>query len=177
MRRIGVAAGEEDEETEVSVDTRDFLRRFGELEEDQLAVESPFTFSVRSNIDNVKMNQFLQRIPYKLTPDFETVKKNLEAQTKKKSKQSLIDRIDQGEEEDKVKVDVSRIPMEHRGGTRGLPGVAGTEKMRQLLVSAANIVLTPESVSTYLAQMWITNIMQTVGWGLIAAFTARTSGR
>ena len=172
-----MAAGEEDEETEVSVDTRDFLRRFGELEEDQLAVESPFTFSVRSNIDNVKMNQFLQRIPYKLTPDFETVKKNLEAQTKKKSKQSLIDRIDQGEEEDKVKVDVSRIPMEHRGGTRGLPGVAGTEKMRQLLVSAANIVLTPESVSTYLAQMWITNIMQTVGWGLIAAFTARTSGR
>ena len=172
-----MAAGEEDEEAEVSVDTRDFLRRFGELEEDQLAVESPFTFSVRSNIDNVKMNQFLQRIPYKLTPDFETVKKNLEAQTKKKSKQSLIDRIDQGEEEDKVKVDVSRIPMEHRGGTRGLPGVAGTEKMRQLLVSAANIVLTPESVSTYLAQMWITNIMQTVGWGLIAAFTARTSGR
>ena len=175
-----MAAGEEDEEAEVSVDTRDFLRRFGELEEDQLAVESPFTFSVRSNIDNVKMNQFLQRIPYKLTPDFETVKKNFEAQTKKKSKQSRIDRIDenednQGEEEDKV--DVSRIPMEHRGGTRGLPGVAGTEKMRQLLVSAANIVLTPESVSTYLAQMWITNIMQTVGWGLIAAFTARTSGR
>ena len=119
----------------------------------------------------------MQRIPYKLTPDFETVKKNFEAQTKKKSKQSRIDRIDQGEEEDKVKVDVSRIPMEHRGGTRGLPGVAGTEKMRQLLVSAANIVLTPESVSTYLAQMWITNIMQTVGWGLIAAFTARTSGR
>ena len=109
-----MAAGEEDEEAEVSVDTRDFLRRFGELEEDQLAVESPFTFSVRSNIDNVKMNQFLQRIPYKLTPDFETVKKNFEAQTKKKSKQSLIDRIDQGEEEDKVKVDVSRIPMEHR---------------------------------------------------------------
>ena len=172
-----MAAGEEDEEAEVSVDTRDFLRRFGELEEDQLAVESPFTFSVRSNIDTVKMNQFLQRIPYKLTPDFETVKKNFEAQTKKKSKQSRIDRIDQGEEEDKVKVDVSRIPMEHRGGTRGLPGVAGTEKMRQLLVSAANIVLTPESVSTYLAQMWITNIMQTVGWGLIAAFTARTSGR
>ena len=172
-----MAAGEEDEEAEVSVDTRDFLRRFGELEEDQLAVESPFTFSVRSNIDNVKMNQFLQRIPYKLTPDFETVKKKFEAQTKKKNKQSLIDRIDQGEEEDKVKVDVSRIPMEHRGGTRGLPGVAGTEKMRQLLVSAANIVLTPESVSTYLAQMWITNIMQTVGWGLIAAFTARTSGR
>ena len=59
MRRIGVAAGEVDEETEVSVDTRDFLRRFGELEEDQLAVESPFTFSVRSNIDTVKMNQFL----------------------------------------------------------------------------------------------------------------------
>ena len=122
----------------------------------------------------------MQRIPYKLTPDFETIKKNFEAQTKKKSKQSRIDRIDenednQGEEEDKV--DVSRIPMEHRGGNRGLPGVAGTEKMRQLLVSAANIVLTPESVSTYLAQMWITNIMQTVGWGLIAAFTARTSGR
>ena len=59
MRRIGVAAGEEDEEAEVSVDTRDFLRRFGELEEDQLAVESPFTFSVPSNIDNVKMNKFL----------------------------------------------------------------------------------------------------------------------
>ena len=59
MRRIGVAAGEEDEEAEVSVDTSDFLRRFGELEEDQLAVESPFTFSVRSNIDTVKMNQFL----------------------------------------------------------------------------------------------------------------------
>ena len=56
MRRIGVAAGEEDEEAEVSVDTRDFLRRFGELEEDQLAVESPFTFSVRSNIDNVNMS-------------------------------------------------------------------------------------------------------------------------
>ena len=51
-----MAAGEEDEETEVSVDTRDFLRRFGELEEDQLAVESPFTFSVRSNTDNVNMN-------------------------------------------------------------------------------------------------------------------------
>ena len=56
MRRIGVAAGEEDEEAEVSVDTRDFLRRFGELEEDQLAVESPFTFSVRLNTDNVNMN-------------------------------------------------------------------------------------------------------------------------
>lgn len=56
MRRIGVAAGEEDEEAEVSVDTRDFLRRFGELEEDQLAVESPFTFSVQSNIDNVNMS-------------------------------------------------------------------------------------------------------------------------
>ena len=118
----------------------------------------------------------MQRIPYKLTPDFETVKKNFEAQTKKKKKESRIDRIDKGEDQED-KEDVSRIPMEHRGGTRGLPGVAGTEKMRQLLVSAANIVLTPESVSTYLAQMWITNIMQTVGWGLIAAFTARTSGR
>ena len=52
-----MAAGEEDEEAEVSVDTRDFLRRFGELEEDQLAVESPFTFSVRSIIDNVNMNK------------------------------------------------------------------------------------------------------------------------
>ena len=51
-----MAAGEEDEEAEVSVDTSDFLRRFGELEEDQLAVESPFTFSVRSNIDIVNMN-------------------------------------------------------------------------------------------------------------------------
>ena len=51
------------------------------------------------------------------------------------------------------------------------------EKARQLLVSATNIVLSPETVSTYLAQMWITNIMQTVGWGLIAAFTAKTAGR
>ena len=51
-----MAAGEEDEETEVRVDTRDFLRRFGELEEDQLAVESPFAFSVRLKTDNVNMN-------------------------------------------------------------------------------------------------------------------------
>ena len=57
-----MAAGEEDEEAEVSVDTRDFLRRFGELEEDQLAVESPFTFSVRLNTDNVNMNNLCKEV-------------------------------------------------------------------------------------------------------------------
>ena len=50
-------------------------------------------------------------------------------------------------------------------------------KARQSLLSATNVVLTPESVTTYLAQMWITNIMQTVGWGLIGAISAKTSGR
>ena len=45
------------------------------------------------------------------------------------------------------------------------------------MISAANIVLTPDTVATYLAQMWISNIMQTVGWGLIASFFSQASGR
>ena len=45
------------------------------------------------------------------------------------------------------------------------------------MLSAANIVLTPDTVATYLAQMWITNIMQTVGWGLIASLFYKVSGR
>ena len=45
------------------------------------------------------------------------------------------------------------------------------------MLSAANIVLTPDTVATYLAQMWITNIMQTVGWGLIASFFSTANGR
>ena len=48
---------------------------------------------------------------------------------------------------------------------------------RNLMLSAANIVLTPDTVATYLAQMWITNIMQTVGWGLIASFFSTANGR
>merc|ERR1712227_771408 len=51
------------------------------------------------------------------------------------------------------------------------------EKARQMLLSSMNVVLTPESVATYLAQMWISNIMQTVGWGLIASFFSQASGR
>ena len=45
------------------------------------------------------------------------------------------------------------------------------------MLSTANVVLTPATVSTYLAQMWITNIMQTVGWGLIASLFSKASGR
>ena len=45
------------------------------------------------------------------------------------------------------------------------------------MLRAANIVLTPETVATYLAQMWISNIMQTVGWGLVASFFSTANGR
>ena len=46
-----------------------------------------------------------------------------------------------------------------------------------MMLRAANIVLTPETVATYLAQMWISNIMQTVGWGLVASFFSTANGR
>ena len=51
------------------------------------------------------------------------------------------------------------------------------QEARNLMLSTANVVLTPSTVSTYLAQMWITNIMQTVGWGLIASLFYKVSGR
>merc|ERR1711973_303254 len=182
LKRIGVAMGEEDLDSDINVDSQIFMKRTGELaddfskvdDEDQVAMESSFSFS---------------RIPYndfKLTPDDKSNSDDEEALTLKKgtfkklfsnfNKMTVgkIDRMSEDEED----IDVSIIPMEHRT-KHGLmsPMTRTMEKARQLLVSATNIVLSPETVSTYLAQMWITNIMQTVGWGLIAAFTAKTAGR
>ena len=110
-----------------------------------------------------------------MTPDFEKVDKSNKDQKQKKYYQT--ERMSVLDEE--LNLDVSQIPMEHRNGGQGLfsPMSRSMEKARQMLLSSMNVVLTPESVSTYLAQMWITNIMQTVGWGLIAALQAKTSGR
>jgi len=166
LKRIGVAMGEEDLDSDINVDSQIFMKRTGELADD-----------------------FSKRIPYndfKLTPDDKSNSDDEEALTLKKetfkklfsnfNKMTVgkIDRMSEDEED----IDVSIIPMEHRT-KHGLmsPMTRTMEKARQLLVSATNIVLSPETVSTYLAQMWITNIMQTVGWGLIAAFTAKTAGR
>merc|ERR1719411_2597978 len=75
-------------------------------------------------------------------------------------------------------LDVSRIPMEHRGpGSFFTPVSRIGQEARNVMLRAANIVLTPETVATYLAQMWISNIMQTVGWGLVASFFSTANGR
>ena len=101
--------------------------------------------------------------------------KNLR-EKKRNLKQFLKSNIDRIGIDDLI--DVSKIPMEHRTKAGLMSSMTRTmSKARQSLLSATNVVLTPESVSIYLAQMWITNIMQTVGWGLIAAISSKTSGR
>ena len=112
-----------------------------------------------------------------MTPDWP---EKVDKSTNKDQKQKKYYQIDRMSIlDDELNLDVSKIPMEHRNGGHGLfsPMSRSMEKARQVLLSSMNVVLTPESVSTYLAQMWITNIMQTVGWGLIAALQAKTSGR
>ena len=80
--------------------------------------------------------------------------------------------------DDEDDLDVSRIPMEHRGPDSFFSPVSRIgQEARNVMLRAANIVLTPETVATYLAQMWISNIMQTVGWGLVASFFSTANGR
>merc|ERR1719213_265666 len=68
--------------------------------------------------------------------------------------------------------------MEHRGPDSFFSPVSRIgHEARNVMLRAANIVLTPETVATYLAQMWISNIMQTVGWGIIASFFSTANGR
>merc|ERR1711874_351686 len=93
----------------------------------------------------------------------------------KKIPYSQFNRRMSDEEDD---LDVSRIPMEHRGPDSFFSPVSRMgQEARNVMLRAANIVLTPETVATYLAQMWISNIMQTVGWGLVASFFSTANGR
>ena len=70
LKRIGVAMGEEDLDSDINVDSQIFMKRTGELaddfskvdDEDQVAMESSFSFSVN---EAIKINKFsFTRLPY-----------------------------------------------------------------------------------------------------------------
>ena len=49
--------------------------------------------------------------------------------------------------------------------------------MTPQVVAATNTALQPSTIATYLTQMWIGNIVQTIGWSVLGAFTGAQSGR
>ena len=71
LKRIGVAMGEEDLDSDINVDSQIFMKRTGELaddfskvdDEDQVAMESSFSFSVNEAIKIIKFS--FTRLPYK----------------------------------------------------------------------------------------------------------------
>ena len=45
------------------------------------------------------------------------------------------------------------------------------------VIDASSKALDSNTIATYLTQMWIGNIMQTIGWSIAGYFVAANSGR
>ena len=75
-------------------------------------------------------------------------------------------------------MDIADIPMEHRQKEApGAPLRKAGEKARNLVVAATNTALLPNTIATYLTQMWLANIFQTLGWAIVGGLYSSNTGR
>merc|ERR1719234_1989840 len=181
----------EEEEVEEPLEEHKLLRRVGLGPEDQDAVESMLDteglrqFSSGSKKRTRKPLVAKMDLSYKgdmstrrqETPFIGDIKEEEEEDVSVRRTQKPISRRKESPFPNlKIKdwmkdgIDVSRIPMEHRDiHPNSVYGkMAGSA--RTLVVAATDNALQPSTIATYLTQMWIGNILQTIGWSVVGAF-------
>merc|ERR1711962_88780 len=195
MKKIGLAMGEEEEESR-PLTSQYLQRRSGKPDpEDQEAVESEESekrrqfFDSKKNIkeglSNVTMTErktVSRRTGEASRRKEEASRRSDEAPRRKKEvprrKQEASSKRKHTSSRRTDDIDVSSIPAEHRRGS-GRPSVLGQAALnaRNLVMRASSNAFQPATIATYLTQMWLANIFQTVGWAIVGGLYNVNSGR
>jgi len=196
---MGVAAaddrmqqGAEELPAEDMGDFDDFLRKLGDLQ-DQEAVEAKELTQFSSEWDKKlytpkKRKQISRRKLKKTTnensidrDDEETLvfyeDKGADTTTEKKVRKSAGFKKDATKKNAYPRIDLSHYPKEHRrqSSSGGLQSMMN--KARSVVMFGANNAVSNSNVGTYLATMWISNIIQTVGFSALTSMVSSASGR
>jgi len=191
--RMGVALGAEEEGEEEEAEIKmmpehQFLRKSGEYP-DQQAVETKglrqFASIRRKDTVEPEFYKKSDRVPHKAdrAPQKTERMSYKEERAPHKSERTSYkeDRTSyKAEDKYKVKMDMSHYAKEHRGNHimgQVNPYQDMAEKARSLIVLATNNALQSTTIATYLTQMWLSNVFQTIGFTILGALFGANNGR